>query len=296
MATQDIAVPPRTLSAWQQWAQRPQNLWLRRALFQVHLWIGIGIGLYILVISVSGSAVVYRREIFRKYSRGPVAVAVTGPKLSQQEMQQDAQRLYPAYQVVEVYQPRRADLPASITMKRGTKRIERYFNPYTGADLGSPISTTEATVQWLVDLHDNLLAGQTGRLVNGIGSILVTIMALTGMVIWWPGIKNWRRSMSINWKASFTRFNWDTHSALGFWFCLFILMWSISGIYFSFPDPFNALLSDGATFWLSSLHFGRFGWFTRIVWTIFGLVPAFLFVTGFLMWWNRVVRKRGKAV
>jgi uncharacterized iron-regulated membrane protein len=28
------------------------------------------------------------------------------------------------------------------------------------------------------------------------------------------------------------------------------------------------------------------------LWAVVGLVPAVMFVTGLLMWWNRVVRKR----
>ena len=43
---------------WEQWVQRPQGLWVRKAVFQVHLWIGIGVGLYIFLISVSGSLIV----------------------------------------------------------------------------------------------------------------------------------------------------------------------------------------------------------------------------------------------
>jgi hypothetical protein len=33
--------------------RRPQSLWLRRALFQIHLWTAIGVGLYVVAISVS---------------------------------------------------------------------------------------------------------------------------------------------------------------------------------------------------------------------------------------------------
>jgi uncharacterized iron-regulated membrane protein len=43
-------------------ARQPQTVWLRRALFQVHLWTGIGAGLYVLLVSLSGSAIVFRRE------------------------------------------------------------------------------------------------------------------------------------------------------------------------------------------------------------------------------------------
>jgi hypothetical protein len=39
------------LTVWQRWARQPQKVWLRRALFQVHLWSGIAVGLYILLMS-----------------------------------------------------------------------------------------------------------------------------------------------------------------------------------------------------------------------------------------------------
>jgi uncharacterized iron-regulated membrane protein len=31
---------------------------------------------------------------------------------------------------------------------------------------------------------------------------------------------------------------------------------------------------------------------TKLTWAVFGLAPAFMFVTGVMMWWNRVVRKK----
>jgi uncharacterized iron-regulated membrane protein len=40
----------------------PQPVWFRRALFQVHLWTGVGLGLYVLVISISGSVLVFQQD------------------------------------------------------------------------------------------------------------------------------------------------------------------------------------------------------------------------------------------
>src|SRR4051812_1881955 len=51
------------MSFWSDWVRQPQRVWLRRALFQIHLWCGLAIGLYIVVLSVTGSALVYRREL-----------------------------------------------------------------------------------------------------------------------------------------------------------------------------------------------------------------------------------------
>ena len=157
------------------------------------------------------------------------------------------------------------------------------------------------SVEWLVNLHENLLLGKTGRLLNGIGAICVTTVCVTGAIIWWPGLKNWRRSLKVSWGSRFARFNWDTHSALGFWCFLFILMWGISGIYFSFPQAFNSLsafldprdkYADRILFGLSELHFGRFGWYTRSALGCLGTCPAFLAFTGVFLCCHRMIYHR----
>ena len=155
------------------------------------------------------------------------------------------------------------------------------------------------SVEWLVDLHERLLAGSTGRWINGIGAMSLAVLCLTGALIWWPGSKHWRRSLIVDWSARLPRINWDLHSALGFWFFGFVALWAVSGIYFAFPQPFDALFlldpadrfTDEGLFWLSRLHFGRFGWFAEAAWTLFGLVPAILAFTGVFICCRRVIFK-----
>ena len=51
---------------WSRWVQAPQGIGLRKAIFQVHLWTGIGLGAYVFVICVTGSVLVYRNELLRR--------------------------------------------------------------------------------------------------------------------------------------------------------------------------------------------------------------------------------------
>ena len=283
------------MTPWQEWVKHPQDLWFRKAFFQVHLWVGLGIGLYVLVISISGSAIIYRRELMRSSSLKRVVAAYSGRRMSAEELTQQAQRAYPTYEVDNIREAQAPDEPDDVVLERDHKRIERLFDPYTGSDLGDPYSMIQRVVEWLVNLHDNLLAGQTGRLVNGVGSCLITLLSITGAVIWWPGIKNWRRSITINWNTSWPRVNWDLHSAIGFWCWFFVMVWGISGIYFCFPAVFTPRIQlFGGSFlsWIARLHMGRFGWVTEALWTVLGLVPAVSAVTGALMWWNRVAIKK----
>ena len=246
-------------SSWQQWIHRPQSVWLRRAVFQVHLWSGIAFGLYIFFISVTGSVLVYRNELY---------VAATPPD---------------------------------------------------GVLQDGEVAIGFRLVSMLIDLHDNLLAGDVGRSVNGFAALAVLLVAMTGAVIWWPGIGRWRRSLTLRRGVGWKRTVWDVHSMVGFWGFAAIVLFALSGVYLCFPLTFHrfadwvqpsaienvgARLVDDVLYWLAFLHFGRINGIgipcsgpglcdqtVKAIWATAGLLPAVMFVTGGLMWWNRVLRR-----
>ena len=44
---------------------------------------------------------------------------------------------------------------------------------------------------------------------------------------------------------------------------------------------------------MTPLHYGTFGGIpTQVLWVVMGLLPGMLFVTAFLMWWNRSLARR----
>ena len=288
--------------------RQPQTLWIRKAVFQIHLWTGIGVGLYIVVISLTGSAVVFRRELMRTFANRPQISKhdLSTYRLSEDELRAAAQRAYPDYRVAKVWRGRNGNVAVDIWMERGKAEKKHLFDPYTGMDLGETIPPGVRTIDWLVSLHDDLLGGFTGRFVNGIGAVFLVVLCVTGAIVWWPGTKTWRRSLSVQWNAGWKRMNWDLHSAIGFWAFALVFMWAVSGIYLVFPHPFGTLVDffeplepgslaprhgDIALEWLAKLHFGRFaGVKTKALWAFMGLIPPALFLTGALMWWNRVLR------
>jgi uncharacterized iron-regulated membrane protein len=279
-------------------------VWLRRALFQIHLWTGIGVGLYVLMISVTGSILVYRVELVRAFSAKPDLAAAKGEPLSNDQLKAAAKAAYPDHEVGDIARARRRTVPAEVTLTRGAETKQRMFDVYTGKDLGEANPFSLKALNWILDLHDNLLAGRTGRRVNGVFGILLIGLVLTGIVIWWPGVQSWPKSLTFRWNTSWKRFNWDLHSAVGFWTLLFVLMFGVTGVYLGMPQPFGDLvdylqptskysqprLGDNVLYWLARLHFGRFaGQPVKAIWAFIGLVPALLFITGAFMWWNRVL-------
>jgi len=321
MATADIQREQTSL--WQRWLRKPQRIWLRRAIFQVHLWSGIAIGLYILFISVTGSVLIYSNELYRAATPPPIISTSTAPPLTDDQLKAKALRVHPGYVIAGLQRPHNPDEAVNVRLRHGELSeavINRLIDPRTGQDYGDAVTFGIRFVSKLIDLHDNLFAGKRGRKINGIGALLILILALTGMVVWWPGISAWKRSLTVPRGLGWKRTIWQLHSVIGFWTLAFTLIFALSGIYLAIPDaiqdfvdridPINPAnirtrFSDRVIYWLAYLHFGRVNGIgipchgpglcdqaTKATWAFFGLAPAAMFVTGLIMWWNRVLRRR----
>ena len=66
-----------------------------------------------------------------------------------------------------------------------------------------------------------------------------------------------------------------------------------TGVVLQEPPRPHRSAGDVIMDWTVPLHVGSFGGLpVRIAWLILGLAPPLLFVTGFIMWWSRVVKPR----
>ena len=290
------------------WKQPKQTV-LRRVLFQIHLWTGVAIGLYIVFISITGSAVVFRRDLNQsKLGNIPAAeVPADAQRLPEAELRAAVLRQFPGYTITRLAAARRRLSASEAVLVKDGRTLQERFNPYTGADMGNARPRSVLVMEWFTDLHDNLLAGETGRRINAIGGALLCVLCITGLMIWWRASGAWYKGFYFNRRSNWKRLNFDLHGALGFWSLFILFLWGLTGIYFGFPDAFMAVVDyfeppdlfphggrrdDAFVPWLVRMHFGRYGGMgVRITYVIIGLLPAVMFITGAVMWWNRVLRR-----
>jgi len=231
------------MTFFQALAQRPQRLWVRQLNFQLHLWAGIILAGYLIVIGVTGSILVFEQELegttgLRSWHNGParepfadVTTVIAG-----------LHGAYPNFRIVSIAIPSQAD-PEFVTVLQGRGRIKVASSAVTGEVLGE-FSRQATWIDIVRDLHETLLIRRTGRVLNGVGAVFLLLLSATGLVIWWPGVRHWRRALKVDFHRNWRRINYDTHSAAGFWTLLMISFWAASGIYFAWPRQLFQLVNS----------------------------------------------------
>lgn len=216
----------------------PRKFWIRRALFQVHLWLGALLSLYVVVIGLSGSVLVWEDEL-RAASMpdlrfDPNHLASVDTAIAQ------ARAHYPGTPVTYIMLPSPLDARWRVFLNDKGKSVRIYADAATGVPFEEKRSSFLEIVE---DLHIYLLAGRTGFVVNCVCGIGLLVLALTGVVLWWPGVRLWRRGFLIALRARWQRINFDTHNAVGIWTLLIVSFWGISAVYFLFPTQVTAMVN-----------------------------------------------------
>lgn len=222
------------------WLSSPQRVWLRRALFQVHLWIGIALLAYAIVIGLSGSALVFRDEIEHAMWPAIYRVAPVERSITMQAAVDRIQRDRPGWVLFALRDfntPGQATIalmrPAAGKLSANFRQV--YFDPGTGQVLLDRLRY-DGWMGCLANIHEYLLAGSPGLIVSGWMAFGLLVLCVTGIILWWPGIQRWTGALMVNPRARWKRLNWELHSVLGFWTSAALIVLTFTGLDFAFPD------------------------------------------------------------
>ncbi len=229
---------------FRKFVHRPQQVFLRKAMFQIHLWIGIFVAIYIVLIGLSGSILVFRDELTRMTREGkphlPVSSAIN---IDMAQAADNVRAAYPQKKLTFMYAPRPEE-PVYVVYAL-EKQVSTIYSvdPSNGKILGEK-AIGKSLLSWIGQLHYFLLLGRSpGLILNGIGAALLLILTLTGLVLWWPGLKAWTRGFIVDFSKSWKRINFDSHNVIGFWTLAIVSFWAISGVYFTWPREVTATVN-----------------------------------------------------
>jgi uncharacterized iron-regulated membrane protein len=222
------------------WRRSPQRVLLRRALFQVHLWTGVAIALYAVVIGLTGSALIFKAELDRAAHPAIYSIPRRQRTISFDRAVQQIEVARPQWTAFALSNFEGPDA-AELLMRRSAGALSPdyrivSFSPYTGRVLLDRLRY-DGVLGFLSNLHVYLLSGETGLLVSGWMAVGLLILCLTGIVLWWPGVQRWASALVLRRRASWSRLNFDLHTVIGFWSCAALLIVTLTGLDFAFPGP-----------------------------------------------------------
>jgi uncharacterized iron-regulated membrane protein len=223
-------IPKGLRTAWQQ----PRKWLTRTTVFKIHLWCGIYIGMFTVIAGVTGSALVYRQGLDRCLAPHLLVTQLESPSVSVDRLLQQVSHSNLGWKTKEIdLKPVGTSWMVRLVREHKTDRL-LYFDPTTGTFLGER-GPRQGLIDWIADIHTNLLAGSIGRLVNGLFGAALFILCFSGIILWWPGQHRVKKSLNIHWRARWRRLNWDLHTFGGFWVSIPLAVQSFTGLVLCFP-------------------------------------------------------------
>jgi uncharacterized iron-regulated membrane protein len=249
---------------------------VRRVMFQVHMWVGLILGVFLVAVSLSGSILVYDDKLSEIFSPAPKATTA-GQRLplamlvntardaaAERGVQGQAQILLPAEvgdaAIVRITpaprgrgegaragggERRQAAPPAGPPRAGGGLQV--YLDPASGQVLGTARPGLSPVFAFLHQFHGSLRLGRDfGRPFVGWLGVAMLALGVTGLVLWWPKRGQWKYAFLVRKTATGLRFHRELHAAAGIWIFLVFMAVSFSGVAITFPQTIRGLVAPGA--------------------------------------------------
>ncbi|WP_375181461.1 PepSY-associated TM helix domain-containing protein [Chryseobacterium sp.] len=220
---------------------------------KLHLWLGLGVGFLIFIISITGALYVFKDEIENATRKDVIYHNEQNINQKQVLPIRTLEKAVVA-QVKEKYPVHWVNIPIDKKMSylfywyehdpKGWNYFDEfpiykvaYVNPYNGKVLGT-YDEKNGFFQIVKMIHWSFLLKQSwGTYVVGIPVLIFVFMLISGIILWWPKNKAARKQrFSFKWKnvKNWKRKNYDLHNVLGFYASVFALIFSITGLFYAF--------------------------------------------------------------
>jgi uncharacterized iron-regulated membrane protein len=221
-----------------------KNWKLRHLVFQLHRYLGLGVGLILVIVGLTGSLLVFVPELDAQIVQTRFdRIAAQAEKIPIEQIVETVKTVYANHPDWKINQVQMAPhFPYyTVRLKRPDKtQWEVFVNPYTGKVMGDRQRETSFFAR-VYALHYALLAGDIGTIIVGIAALLLFILSITGIALW-PG---WRKLISgfkIKWNAHPKRFNFDVHKVSGIITAAFLAVIAFTGFCWNFYDQSSAAI------------------------------------------------------
>lgn len=232
----------------------------RKIWLQVHLYLGLFAGALLVLVSLTGSLIVFGGQIDTWLNVELMRVdrpSENMPVKALSNILKTTESVLPETGMIrEVKFPRHPDAAFSIlyNIPPSPDSYQIFVNPYTAEILGLRLwGSFDWCCSWhgplmgmIYRFHDSFWLGKIGAMATGVIGVLMLISMISGIVLWWPKPGKFRGALVVKPKSSPERLNYDLHKVFGIYPAVVLLMLLFTGAYLSFhgsfPKQVNALI------------------------------------------------------
>lgn len=200
----------------------------RRTILNIHLYIALAVGLFLILIGLTGSMIVFREEIEKLMYQEFLETTVRGERVPVQTAVNAVKRAYPKDKMAFIRMPRTPQETYLFKMN-SAHDLFVYADSYSGEVLGAH-RQEDTFLGWVALVHTELLIGERGKTILGIGALLLICMSITGFFLWWPPNGKVSRGLKIDWQSPWKKRVFDMHRAFGIYSVLFLLIAAFTGV------------------------------------------------------------------
>lgn len=211
----------------------------RRILFHIHLWLGLLVGGFVLGLTLSGTALLFRDEIDRLVY--PHLYRTTAGGVPLDAAQQAVHDAYPGWRISRLHLPTATDRVYQFTLADRSARTRLVFVDPGSAKVLGDLDPQRRLTDWLYRLHANLLLGGPGVHVVAIFGVALLGMVATGFPLWrrtLPAVRAPRFRLRRH-RGRYT-FAFDLHRLLGISAFVGLGLVALTGVSFQYWDQFRA--------------------------------------------------------
>jgi len=220
----------------------------------LHLWLGLVTGIVVVIVSITGAALVFEQELRVLLDPYQTVEANNRNFLPPSVLKHAAMKKYnlPAVSAV-VYQGKNRSAVVPYYGDRSKYQLI-YIDPYSAEILHYQLLSKDF-FRIMLEGHYNLwLPRKFGKPIVAYSTLIFVITLVTGIVLWWPknlNKTNVQKSFKIKWTAKWKRINYDLHNVVGFYSLLFALILGLTGMVYGmkwFSDAMYWTASGGKSF------------------------------------------------
>ena len=235
---------------------------MRKTLFKWHSYSALIALVPILIISITGSVLVFKVELDSLFRPHQMVVQASTERKSLDKLMSVVQTTHPDYvlsgwelfgthsvnqdlssEVAKTLIEAEQRSDTAYAIKKNTDTWHKiYINQYSGELLSQPQTLEHYLTDWLLELHYAFLFQFSGTIIGAVFGLVLLFLAISGIVLY---RKFWQRLFTMRWQSAKRILFSDAHKMIGIFTSPVLIIISFTGVYWNVSIILHEVLEHG---------------------------------------------------